>query len=359
MRTGRLVILPLTILALSSSLGCASRPRPDGSARLASVLITLMRAPKSVATFELVNASALSNGDGSYTYASASDSTIRASVLVRAIGARAAQRTPTELMALSRAYADAALAGDRLTADDRRDVSLRIADTTVYGHYTLSRPAHKASIVHHYAIVVGRHVIRVHGEHPRERDAAGAIERFVEAFADSARRWSDLEPATPTVAAGSIIPPRRLGAVELIDTHTYPIANLGTQYRYRDSTGFQPDVYVYPGDLADHGTDTLGALRAEAREFVETLPHGQARGYYQSYKVLADTVLSIPLPTGDRVVHRITLAMRRDGADQDSYFYVTAIGREFVKVRVTQPRGTVPEARVEGFVQELLASLGR
>ncbi|HEU5185699.1 MAG TPA: hypothetical protein VFU01_14090 [Gemmatimonadaceae bacterium] len=359
MRTVRLVIPSLTIVALTSSLGCASRQRSEGVPHLASVLMTLMRAPKSVAAFELVQASALTNGGGSYSYASLGDSTIRASVLVQAIGARATQRTPSELVALSRAYADSALAGDRLTADERRDVSFRIADTTIYGHYVLSRPAQKASIVHHYAIVVGPHLVRVHGEHPRERDAAGAIEQFVEAFADSARRWIDSESASPPVAAGSIIPPRRLGAFELVDTHVYPIASLGTQYRYRDSTGFQPDVYVYPGNLAEHGTDTLGALREEAREFVETLPHGRARGYYQSYRVLADTVLTVPLPRGDRVVHRITLAMKRDGADQDSYFYVTAIGREFVKVRVTQPRGTVPAARVDAFVQELLAGLGR
>jgi hypothetical protein len=321
--------------------------------------MTLMRAPKSVETFELVNASALTNGDGSYSYASRGDSTVRASVLVRALGARAIQRTPTEFMTLSRAFADSAVAGDRLTADERRDVSFRLTDTTVHGHYVLSRPAQTASLVHHYALVVGRHLIRVHGEHPTARDAAGAIERFVEAFADSVRRWGDSESATPTVAAGAIVPPRRLGAFELVDTRTYPIASLGTQYRYGDSTGFQPDVYVYSGNLAKHGTDTLGALREEAREFVETLPHGQARGYYQSYKVLADTVLNVSLPTGDRVVHRISLAVRRDGADQDSYFYVTAIGSEFVKVRVTQPRGTVPTARVDAFVQELLASLQR
>jgi hypothetical protein len=170
-------------------------------------------------------------------------------------------------------------------------------------------------------------------------------------------RSSPPDPA-PSVAA-SPVPTNRIDGFDLIDTRRFPMADAGVQYRYQDSSGLQADVYIYRGDAPRHGADVMGALRAEVATFRETLPLGVRRGYYGTYSIASDTLLTVRVAGRDYALHRITMAMTRDGQAQDSYFYLAVVGGEYVKVRITQPPGKFPVARADAFVQAVLADVVR
>jgi hypothetical protein len=162
----------------------------------------------------------------------------------------------------------------------------------------------------------------------------------------------------PTVAA-SPVPANRIEGFDLINTHRFPMADAGVSYRYRDSSGLQADVYIYRGDAGRHGADVMAALRAEVGSFREELPLGVKRGYYSAYSIVSDTLMTVRVAGRDYALHRITLAVTRDGQARDSYFYLAMVGGEYVKVRITQPAGKFPLTRADEFVQAVIADVVR
>jgi hypothetical protein len=165
-------------------------------------------------------------------------------------------------------------------------------------------------------------------------------------------RSSPPDPA-PSVAS-SPVPANRIDDFDLVDTHRFPVADAGVQYRYQDSSGRQADVYIYRGDAPRHGTDTTGALRAEVATFREALPLGVRRGYYTTYSIVSDSLITVRVAGRDYALHRITMAQTREGVARDSYFYLTVVGGEYVKVRITQPPGKFSVARADTFVRAVL-----
>jgi hypothetical protein len=171
------------------------------------------------------------------------------------------------------------------------------------------------------------------------------------------RRSSPQEPA-PTVAA-SPVPSSRIDGFDLINTHRFPTTEAGVQYRYEDSSDLQADVYIYEGHAARYGADVMAALRAEVGDFREGLPLGVRRGYYGAYSIVSDTLLTVRVAEHDYTLHRITLAVTRGGQSHDSYFYIAMVGREYVKVRITQPTGKFPLTRADAFVHAVLEDVAR
>lgn len=354
-----LALAATTLLVPIIAAACATGRRSEANPLLAGVLQSLLTAPRSVATFEMQLTAANVDGSTHSSYRSRGDSTVTADVVIRAIVAPEADGP-----SIARKQADALLAGapgtlaDSLTNPvERKDVTYQTAKGTVTGYRVRTTRVLDGvpQGLHVYALIVGQRLIAISASHPKARDAAGEIDQFAEALAGQVSEWD----AVDAPARAALVPAKRFGGFDLVDTRRYPTPEAGIQYRYQDSTGLQADVYIYRGDAARFGTDTMAALRSEVGTFRESLPLAQARGYFGAYSIESDTLLTVRVGERDRALHRIRMAMTREGRPQDSYFYLAVVRGELVKVRITQPRDRFPLARADAFVQALLADVGR
>ena len=350
------------VLVPAIGAACATSRQSTQNSVLATVLQSLLSAPRSVATFDMEFTGVLRDGSTQSTYRSRTDSTVTAHVHIRQFPTR-----PVSDTAFVRAWAEKLLADARSEADtpsdsltglvERHALTYTTATGVAVGHRvrTARVLAGKPQGVHLYAIMVGQRLIRIEASHPKEREAAAEIDQFAEALTRDVGD-PDAEDRTTTAA---LVPTKRIGGYEHVDTQRYPTASAGTQYRYKDSTGHEADVYVYTGDIARFKGDDMAALKDEVAGFRELLPAGRERGYYSSYSIESDTLLTVRVGERDHPVHRIRMAMTRENRPQDSYFYLAVLGGHFVKVRITQPRDAFPLTRADAFVHAVLADLDR
>jgi hypothetical protein len=360
MRTPRtFLVIAIAVCTLPLVIACATArlsPPPD----LVRTLQSLIQAPKSVATFDAVFIGGLAGGAIHSHYQSRGDSTVTADVFIRELlpyesGDTAFVRKKAEVFVMD-IRRDKDVPVDTLTIRVREPVTYQTPKGPAPSYRVRMTRVRKgiSEGVHVYAMAVGRRLIGVRAEHPSDRDVSSEIDRFVEALA-----LAMSESGAESLPVTGLVPSNQIGGFTLVNTHRYPTPDAGIQYRYRDSTGLEADVYVYRGDAPRHGADVNAALRAEVGNFRETLPLGVTRGYYGAYSIVSDTLLTVRVAERDHALHRISMGMTRAGEAQDSYFYLAVVGGEYVKVRITQPTGKFPLARADGFVTAVLEDLTR
>jgi hypothetical protein len=350
------------VLVPAIGTACVTARQSAPNPLLATTLVSLLTAPRSVATFEMEYAAVGKDGSAHWFYNSRGDSTVTAYARIRQFAMRPANDTTFVRVWADRFLADVRKDGDTpsdsLTGPvERNGLTYTTGTGVAVGHRvrTARVVAGKPQGLHIYALMVGQRLIGIEATHPKERDAAAEIDQFAEALA---RAVSDLDSEDRTTAA-ALVPAKHIGGYELVDTRQYPTAEAGTQYRFKDSAGHEVDVYVYTGDIARFKGDGMAALTHEVASFRKLLPLGRERGYYSSYSIESDTLLTVRVGERDHPVHRIRMAVTRENRPQDSYFYLAILGGHFVKIRITQPRDAFPLARADAFVHAVLTDLDR
>jgi hypothetical protein len=167
----------------------------------------------------------------------------------------------------------------------------------------------------------------------------------------------DRHAASARATAGAMVIPLTVGDFALVDTQRFSTQGAGTGYRYNGPKGLHPDVYVYPGDLAQFGVDTAAALNSAVSAFLQALPIGRARGQFRDFEVKANTVARRQIAAHSLLVHRVVVEKRVGDRVLDDYFHVAVVGDNYIKVRTTFERGVALEADVESFVNRLLETL--
>lgn len=151
--------------------------------------------------------------------------------------------------------------------------------------------------------------------------------------------------------------PVNLGGLALVDTSTFESPNSGIMYRYRDSTGFQADVYRYPVTDALAPCTGKCLTEAAARE-IETyrklVPELIRRGIVDSVQFLREEPLA---PRGTSWLSpgwHATFRIFRQGKELESHFVVLAGQETLVKLRASYPPQAFSAARLNQFIESLL-----
>ncbi|CAN5812005.1 hypothetical protein BH23GEM8_BH23GEM8_09230 [soil metagenome] len=150
--------------------------------------------------------------------------------------------------------------------------------------------------------------------------------------------------------------PDAVGALRLATMRAYPVAEMGSHYRYM-GTGLVLDVYVYP-----IGRRVLAAApgdpeREESATFVEVLEVQRRQGAYSSVRVTGQQPLL--LEAGDRSFRawRVSALVARGTAERETHQHLVTVGERFIKVRTTFPVGESRVEDVESYLSELLGML--
>jgi hypothetical protein len=168
-------------------------------------------------------------------------------------------------------------------------------------------------------------------------------------------------PSTAPEGINLNVPPS-IGAFSLADRQVFDDPAFGTRLRYTGPDSMYADLYLYPGPTFASRCDQALAARA-AEEQVSTLkesfPALIERRYFDSIAVARDESLQ-PDPAAPWCSGRhVTLNVVRDGAPQDSHFYLYVLSGYFVKVRLTYP-STEPRMALEReFISDLFTKLQR
>ena len=150
----------------------------------------------------------------------------------------------------------------------------------------------------------------------------------------------------PPAASGRAIP-SKVGIVERNKSETLPRGG-GVVHRYRDGR-FRPDVFLYEKDGA-------GSTRTQAYEFIESLKFQRVFGRSDAFRVVLDEPIRATIHEQTYEGHEIVAQIRGRGQWYDTYFSVIALPDEFVKFRITQPRGDQTPVRSREFVQGWLTA---
>jgi hypothetical protein len=133
----------------------------------------------------------------------------------------------------------------------------------------------------------------------------------------------------------------------IADSVRYPQAEAGTLYRYRGGGPLSPDVYLYPRGAA-------GTVDSDAEGFHRSLEVIRQRGVYGAYEVDSDRSWS-PIP--EIPGREIVASLHFSEGIRTSYYYIFTVHDQFVKVRITLPKGQVEAETVREFVRALLDSV--
>jgi hypothetical protein len=142
------------------------------------------------------------------------------------------------------------------------------------------------------------------------------------------------------------------------DSTVFDDPALGRAFRYGGPEE-RFDVYIYPVSV-EAGADSLPAaviLARETRSFMEGLPEGIRRGWYEAFQPGFDEVHDLELETGLVPGRLATVAYRARGRVTVSSFYVFHVRGQLVKVRSTVPAERFGESQGGAFVRKLVEEL--
>ena len=142
------------------------------------------------------------------------------------------------------------------------------------------------------------------------------------------------------------------------DSTVFDDPALGRAFRYGGPEE-RFDVYIYPASMQG-AADSLPAaviLARETRSFLEGLPEGIRRGWYEAFKPGFDEVHDLELETTLVPGRLATVAFRSRGQVAVSSFYVFHVRGQLVKVRSTLPAARFGESQGGAFVRKLIEEL--
>lgn len=147
------------------------------------------------------------------------------------------------------------------------------------------------------------------------------------------------------------LPPRIGPLVANPTPHKYDAPGMGMSWQY-SGQGASLTVYVYDAGAADlqDGAETIPACM----EF-EVAKQGVLQAYQQSKLVSQNMVRLLP-PDSAPLVREAALEMVREGLPVVSYVWITAVSKQFIKLRFSMDKrmqDELPEAR-----RSILAALG-
>jgi hypothetical protein len=165
------------------------------------------------------------------------------------------------------------------------------------------------------------------------------------------------QPAVAEWVLGEI--PEEVGGFQLIETHRFPDAAMGTAYRYQHASGLQSDVYLYPvtATARDVGDDPGDQTRAESELFKEVLPLQRAQRRFDDFEVLGDQPLRLSVRERRVVGWHVHAVISRQQQEYDTHQHVFAFGEHLVKFRTTYLRGSHSDDEVEAFIVSLLEAI--
>lgn len=158
---------------------------------------------------------------------------------------------------------------------------------------------------------------------------------------------------TPVLAA-----PSQVLAFTRGDSTVFDDPALGRAFRYGGPEE-RFDVYIYPVSV-EAGVDSVPAavvLARETRSFLEGLPEGIRRGWYEAFKPGFDEPHDLELDAGLVPGRLATVAFRSRGQVAVSSFYVFHVRGQLVKVRSTVPAERFGESQGGAFVRKLVEEL--
>lgn len=165
------------------------------------------------------------------------------------------------------------------------------------------------------------------------------------------------QPAPAAVEPGPM--PRTIGEFALVDTSTFDFPNGGIMYRYRDSAGFQPDVFRYPvtsGTGPCTGACLSDASAHEVATYRHSVPEQVRRGYIDSVQLVSDEAIVPERGSWLTPGRHARFRLFRDGKQYESHFVIVAGQELFLKVRATFLPGSVTPEHLHKFISQLLAS---
>jgi hypothetical protein len=153
--------------------------------------------------------------------------------------------------------------------------------------------------------------------------------------------------------------PRILGEFALVDTSTFDFPNGGIMYRYRDSAGFQPDVFRYPvasGTGPCTGACLIDASASEVATYRRSIPELVRRGYVDSVQFVNDEPVMPERGSWLTPGRHARFRVFRDGREYESHIVILAGQELFLKVRASFTPGSVSPGHLQQFIMQLLAA---
>jgi hypothetical protein len=149
-----------------------------------------------------------------------------------------------------------------------------------------------------------------------------------------------------------------VSGLRLAESQRLQPASAGTAYRYGPGV-IRPDVYVYPltPPAKSGGADPLAQARAESRLFKEVLGIQRQQGLFDSYQIVADSAVAVPLPDGSARGWHVSARLLRGNDPRETHQHLFAFGDQLVKVRTTFVPGAEPVQALELFVRDLVRSM--
>ncbi len=156
-----------------------------------------------------------------------------------------------------------------------------------------------------------------------------------------------LAVAVPRAARAQLprpLVPDSVGALAVAHWERFPQASDGELFRYRGTSSFFADVFVYPRSAA--------GMKEQVAAFLGVMSQFRQRGDFDDFKVLSDTVIEVGSPgtQGTKVV----VEMNRGSDRRDSYFFLFPLAAADLKIRITFAAGSYPDEQVMSFVRQLV-----
>ena len=130
--------------------------------------------------------------------------------------------------------------------------------------------------------------------------------------------------------------PRTIGAAELIDS---AFVDGARRYMYQAPRTDNFDVYVWPLPDSVFGSpeEIRRHIAIQVSRYRETLPEGVLRNRYDDYRVAFDTTHPVTVNANMIDGHVVAAAISRGAVSYVSLFYIYAVGRMFVRIRLIVP----------------------
>ena len=160
--------------------------------------------------------------------------------------------------------------------------------------------------------------------------------------------------ATPSLPSG-LKAPERVLTYTRGDIKDFGTRELGVSYQYGEGPT-RLTTFLYTRDSLWRGRPVDEALSEEVSRFKQALEIEKSRGRYEQYTIAIDhrDSVSVTMDGSTKFLpgHMMAVPYRSQGAIYVSFFYLYAVGDNWVKIRGTVPQSLWQETTIPLFAPE-------
>ena len=161
------------------------------------------------------------------------------------------------------------------------------------------------------------------------------------------------------VVAHGVRFPSTVRAYALKESNPVRGDSMATMFRYSDGSATRVSVFFYLADSVAPAADARALVAQTGQSFLETLPIGVQRGWYDSYTTAFSDPDSVTVDGRLLLGNATAAATKKDGSVHVELQYVYLIGPRLLKVRASVPAEGWEKTDIPRFARELAWVVGR